>query len=362
MKFYHLFILVFLSGKVEAQKNDADLAPLLIRPRQYAIIKTSEVINIDGKGSEQAWSKAQWSDAFVEIQGKRDSIDPYSTRYKMLWDKDFLYVYTEFREEHIWAKLKDHDQSIFHNNCLEIFIDPDGDSHNYIEFQINAFEAVWDLFMTKPYRNGGMPLSAWDIKGLKKAVNINGTLNDPSDKDKSWGIELAFPLNSLVGRNLPLVGSVWRMNFSRVQYQMDIKDGVYERKQDAKGRLLPSAYYVWSPQGLVNLHYPERYGFVKFADESGTEKGFIHTETEALTRMLWKYYYLQQDFKIRYGKYATTLADLKKDFPNVTFQNTPRLQLIGTDFQYQIQIKSSSLKTIFIIDHEGKQVQFFFPK
>ena len=45
-----------------------------------------------------------------------------------------------------------HDAVIFHNNDFEVFIDPDGDTHNYYELEINALNTVWDLFITKPYR------------------------------------------------------------------------------------------------------------------------------------------------------------------------------------------------------------------
>ncbi|CEN48597.1 hypothetical protein CCAN2_1920045 [Capnocytophaga canimorsus] len=50
------------------------------------------------------------------------------------------------------ATLKERDTVIFHNNDFEIFLDPDNDSHNYYEFEINALNTVWDLFLTKPYR------------------------------------------------------------------------------------------------------------------------------------------------------------------------------------------------------------------
>jgi hypothetical protein len=357
MKFFYLIFILLLAGTVNAQKADADLATLLNTPRQYSVLKTSEAVTIDGKAMEPIWAKVPWSDAFIEIQGKPGSNDPFGTRFKMIWDNENLYVYTEFKEEHIWAKLKEHDQSIFQNNCLEIFIDHDGDTHNYIEFQINAFEAVWDLFMTKPYRNGGTSLSTWDIKELKKAVYVDGTLNDPSDKDKYWSIELAFPLSSLVARNIPKAGTVWRMNFSRVQYEMEVKDGIYERKPGANGRPGQPTYYVWSAQGLVNLHMPERYGYVKFVDNLNPNENFANSETEQAKRVLWKYYYLQQDYKAKNGKYATTIADLQKDFPNVAFVEASGIRLIGTELQYQLQVINPALKATLTIDHEGRQMQ-----
>ncbi len=63
-----------------------------------------------------------------------------------------------------------------------------------IELEMNALNTVWDLFLVNPYRDGRPAnIHAWDIQGLKSAVLVNGTLNDPKDKDKGWFVELAFP-------------------------------------------------------------------------------------------------------------------------------------------------------------------------
>ena len=115
----------------------------------------------------------------------------------MLWDEDYLYFYAELEEPHVWAKLKERDTVIFYDNDFEIFIDPDGDTHSYYEYEVNAFNTVWDLMLTRPYRDQGQAIDNWNINGLKSAVHIEGTLNDPSDKDKYWAIEVAMPWTTL---------------------------------------------------------------------------------------------------------------------------------------------------------------------
>ena len=85
----------------------------------------------------------------------------------------------------MWAKLKQHDDIIYQDNDFEVFIDPDGDSHNYLEIEVNALNTVFDLLLVKPYRNGGPMVLAWDLKSMQTAVELRGTLNDPKDKDKS---------------------------------------------------------------------------------------------------------------------------------------------------------------------------------
>ena len=81
---------------------------------------------------------------------------------KMLWDDDYFYIGAYIEEPNVWATLTKRDSIIFQDNDFEIFIDPDGDSHNYYELEMNALNTVWDLFLVKPYRDGGPALHAWD--------------------------------------------------------------------------------------------------------------------------------------------------------------------------------------------------------
>jgi len=238
-------------------------------PRSYIAFKTDEVLTIDGKADESAWEKAPWSDDYIDIEGV---VTPtYKTRMKMLWDADYLYVMAEMEEPHVWATLKERDTVIFYNNDFEIFIDPDGDTHNYYEYEMNAHNTLWDLFLTKPYRNGGKVLDSWDIQGVKSAVDIRGTLNDPSDRDEGWSVEIALPWKVITEAakegKIP-EDDFWRLNFSRVNWDFDLTDGRYSRKKDANGKFLPEYNWVWSPQGVVNMHEPEHWGYVYFSSET----------------------------------------------------------------------------------------------
>ena len=50
----------------------------------------------------------------------------------------YFYVAAEMEEPHVWGTLTQHDAVIFQDNDFEVFIDPDGDNHEYYEFEINA--------------------------------------------------------------------------------------------------------------------------------------------------------------------------------------------------------------------------------
>lgn len=342
-----------INSSISAQLNSIDR--LLASPMEYTVLKTEVPIVVDGMDNEKVWSKAPWTTLFTDIvTGELEGVEK-ETRAKMLWDDDFLYLYVLLEESDIWASLKEHDSSVYQDNAFEIFIDPDGDTHNYFEIQFNAHGTVWDLFMPKPYRNGGQSLSTWDVKGLKKAIHINGTLNDPEDKDNDWSIELAIPINSIKmnGDRKPQDGVIWRMNLSRVDWDLDVINGKYQRKRNEDtGKLLEAHYTVWSPQGIVNLHYPERYGYILFSEKTSSS-GFFSQEIKASKSLLWKYYYLQQEFKNEEGRYATTIGELNKLFPEIADAGDEyKVCMDATDYQFRVQTISSP--NIFAIDEQGE--------
>jgi len=245
-------------------------------PRTYITFKALETLEIDGMDNESSWKKAPFSDTFIDIEGVKEPT--YKTRMKMLWDDTYLYFFADMKEPHVWGTLKKRDTVIFYNNDFEIFIDPDGDTHNYMEFEMNALNTVWDLLLTKPYRNHGKVYDSWDIQGIKTAVHINGTLNDPSDTDEGWSVEIAIPWEVLMEanthKNIP-IKEFWRLGFSRVNWNFDLTDGTYSRKKDQNGKYLREYNWVWSPQWVINMHEPEKWGYVYFSHKTaGAEDTF----------------------------------------------------------------------------------------
>jgi hypothetical protein len=234
-----------------------------LEPKTYQCNRTLSPIQIDGKIDDKAWESAPWTDNFIDIEGDAKPRPRFRTRVKMLWDEKYFYVAAELEEPHIWATLTKRDSVIFHDNDFEVFIDPNGDTLEYYEFEINALNTGWDLFLDKPYLFGGNARNEWDIKGLLTAVHIDGTLNNSSDIDRKWTVELAFPWEAL-GEFAhkpapPYQGDEWRVNFSRVQWQHEIHEGKYRKVPGTK-----EDNWVWSPQGVVNMHIPEHWGRVIF--------------------------------------------------------------------------------------------------
>jgi hypothetical protein len=253
-------------------------------PAKYIIQRAAGPIAVDGRLGEDSWIKADWTEVFGDIEGALKPRPRYRTRVQMLWDDRYLYIGAYLEEPHVWATLTGRDSIIFQDNDFEVFIDPDGDTHDYYELEINALNTVWDLLLVRPYRDGGPAVHAWDIKGLKTAVAVLGTLNDASDRDKAWTVEMAIPFDvlkeCLPGKpERPAPGDQWRMTFSRVEYDLDVVDGKYVKAM-AKGtdQPLPEDNWTWVPQGVINIHYPEMWGYVQFSDRKAGAGGDRFTE------------------------------------------------------------------------------------
>ena len=221
-------------------------------PKSYDCNRAAKPLVIDGRLDDRAWRSATWSTDFVDIEGAAKALPRFRTRMKMLWDDTYLYIGAELEEPDIKAKLTEHDSVIFHDNDFELFLKPLSGSPGYFEFEINALNTSWDLFLNKPYRQGGKADNSWEIPGLKTAVSSKGTLNKSDDTDKGWTVEIAIPWAAFTSRlpvEPPKPGTEWRVNFSRVEWKAG------QPREDN---------WVWSPQGVVNMHIPEMWGYLRF--------------------------------------------------------------------------------------------------
>ena len=131
--------------------NSAGMEPKgVITPETYICYRAVEPIEVDGKLDEASWGNAPWTAYFVDIEGDLKPRPRFKTRVKMLWDDDYFYFAAEMEEPDVWGTLTQRDAIIFYDNDFEVFIDPNGDTHEYYEFEMNALNTGWDLFLARP--------------------------------------------------------------------------------------------------------------------------------------------------------------------------------------------------------------------
>jgi len=328
--------------------------PITFSPSEYICYKTEDSIKIDGLLSKSEWNNIPWTEDFTDIEGGLKPTPYLRTRVKMTWNDRYFYVAAVLEEPHIWATLTQRDDIMFQDDDFEIFIDPDGDGHNYFEFEMNAFNAIWDLYMLYPYymdhrRNYIMN---WDMKGIKSAVQIEGTLNKTSDIDSQWSIEVAIPWEEFKdfkkGNHIPIIGEQWRINFSRVDWYMDIVEQEYIKRKDEDGKKIRENNWVWSPTGYVNMHKPETWGYVQFENHSNAV--FTVKNEEKVRWAIWQLYYQVKECW-KDGEQPCTLEQFtlpKAEIDNYKF--IPELSI--NEFGFNIKAKFSD-NNYFIINELG---------
>lgn len=283
-------IIVFCAGIHSSMAQDTTLPCKDENIPRYRAFRAAEPPVIDGKLSDGAWKTAPRSSAFVDlVHGTGTRLD---TRAAVLWDDEYLYVGYWVEEPDVKATLTERDAPIYKDNDVELFI---AGSDGYYEFEINAYGTIYEVLFfweedferkgyaalpefdrtdpkARPFNGVGYKVHPrgkrigfwnWDYPGLRKAVYVDGTLNDDRDRDKGWTVELALPWSGLEilakgdGRALPPEdGDVWRMDFSRFN--------TYKDAPPAKD----SGGWAWSTHGIWDSHVPECFTYVEFSKKA----------------------------------------------------------------------------------------------
>lgn len=222
--------------------------------KRYEVRKSSTDLVIDGILDENVWNNAESTSDFV-ILGDNQNAAASSCKAKMLWDDMFLYVAFIIEDKKIWATYSDRDDPLYKEDVVEVYIDQDGDGRNYLEVEVNPLNTIFDLWLTKPWSEGGQGDFGWTMAGLETAVAVAGTVCDNSDTDEQWICEMALPFESMKfaapGMNYPPIeGESWRFNM----YRFD-RSSTSGSEGEATG---------WS-QTNGGQHEPGRFGAITFS-------------------------------------------------------------------------------------------------
>ena len=138
-----------------------------------------------------------------------------------------------------WATHTGHDEPLYEEEVVEVFLDPVGDLQSYFEIEVNPLNTVCDLVLRR-VRNGWRKDFAWHCEGLKTVT---------TRCENSWTVEMTIPFASLGPDAFPTAGKCWRVNFFRI-----------DRPKNS-----PWELSAWSPTGKPLFHVQEKFGFLEFA-------------------------------------------------------------------------------------------------
>ena len=362
MRILSTFIFGLLMMSCSQEPNEViaiDVSNDIVIPKHYIVSKTSEKFTIDGKASENSWDNAQFTDKFIDIEGVK--IPKYDTKVKMLWDDAYLYVFAKLEEPHVWGSLTKRDAVIYHDNDFEVFIDPSNTGFRYGEIELNALNTVWDLYLNAPYRVGAYPIFEWNLDELKTAVHVQGTLNNPIDTDSYWSVEMAIPLKPYMRMIKGHKGKIedgeqWRLNFSRVQWEHEIQDGKYTRKEE-NGKRLDEYNWVWSNQKVINMHEPEKWGYLQFTEDLSSENiKFIEDEDLEIKQIAYALFRHTLFGKLKH--LGEELEDTRKTI-NTRYENDKVLQVkfIKTQLGFEYKLTSPITNFNYVINEKGRLKQ-----
>ncbi|MEE2645450.1 MAG: carbohydrate-binding family 9-like protein, partial [Myxococcota bacterium] len=180
-------------------------------PKATAVALGDTQLTIDGRLDEEIWTRAPWTAWWKTPRGGKNAP---KTRARFLWSSTHLYVAVEALDEDIWSTFTERDSNTWEQEVIELFLDPDGDRKDYVELQVTPANVLFDARF-KRHRSDLKVARAWNYQGWETAVHVEGTLNQRSDKDTRYIVEMALPVRSLPGARPITARSRWRLNLFR---------------------------------------------------------------------------------------------------------------------------------------------------
>lgn len=224
----------------------------------YKVHKASSNITIDGKLEDLSWEKAEAKTFDYYYLTEKEEEKQKST-FRMLWDEKNIYIHYDFEDKYINAAETKRDGAPYLDDCGEIFLipAPNGENIHYC-FEINPNKAVNDLVYVNDFYNGeNVAIRSFD-PAIQVEVTINGTLNNNTDIDKGWTLEMAIPHNTFnaVANQFPIQkGSQWAFLALR---QL--------RDDNNIGRRMMSTIFPVDDVKEKDVHQPAMFGLLEFVD------------------------------------------------------------------------------------------------
>ena len=220
--------------------------------RTMTIRRATGPIYTDGNLTEKDWVNASTiGDYYFPWweKGERER-----TEAKLLWDDEYLYLALFVHDKHISAEYFQRNKPVSRDDCVEAFICPDTTKvRQYMNFEVNVLGTL--LCRINPLSG---PRPTWEPPGVQIGRSHKGTINNETDDDEWWIIEMAIPFTSFTIFGIteaPKDGDVWNINLYRIG-----------------GKVNPqrSCFNDISPE--VSFHSPEMFGRAVFSAKTWPDK------------------------------------------------------------------------------------------
>ncbi|MGI4791000.1 MAG: carbohydrate-binding family 9-like protein [Janthinobacterium lividum] len=162
--------------------------------------------------SDPAWAAAAVIPALTVSLGEGGKgLAPLPTQVKLLWDQNNLYLRFICTATEIYAPAKEHDADLYHGDVVEVFLDVQGDSKQWIELEVSPDNVTFDQLATltaEPASNADLILNSdvldrnwwmdlsWSLDGWKTAAAIQKTQGHVT----GWTVDMALPAKAVLHR------------------------------------------------------------------------------------------------------------------------------------------------------------------
>jgi hypothetical protein len=207
MKILFLISAVLLTAYTPIPSGSTTMPPIVT----VEVNKATTAIILDGVATETSWAGASWNSMSNNWIGAIPTATDYAGKYKMLYDKNYLYVLAEITDDVLVDSHPDGLTNYWDDDCLEIFIDEDasGGLHltNYNAF---AYHIAMDYNVVDYAPDNAPHYYNSHVQTFKKTVGnittwevalkiyhdnyMDGAVNIPSilKKGKKMGFSIAY--------------------------------------------------------------------------------------------------------------------------------------------------------------------------
>ena len=220
------FALLGLLMLVQCGLAQTPSGPGLSQESSYECRWASIPPKIDGRSDDPCWNsavtisnfRASWlaSDSKTAPIASGDSIP---TQAKMVWDKEYLYVWAKLTDNDIQGTIKERDEQTWLDDCFELFLKPSKDRPGYYEFHVTPANTQMDLYIPERVPKAYAIYKSADTFDFQSSVQIDGTLEDRTDADRSWQVEFKIAWKDFhrTGGG-PGPGDSWTYSLCRYDY------------------------------------------------------------------------------------------------------------------------------------------------
>lgn len=187
----------------------------------YTVLQARGPITVDGKLDEADWQQAP-TIKFIFPWDDVTRAPAQSTVARMLWDRQNLYIIYLCNDPYLDSEVTEHDGPVYKEDAVEIFATPNaGDITAYFGYEMNINGALLDyIAFDAGEENTETIRFPWQSEGVQIATTYDGTLNDHSDEDGGWILEIAIPFDNFrhLGAQIPpRDDDLWRLNLNRTK-------------------------------------------------------------------------------------------------------------------------------------------------